>query len=251
MKKIFTYVIAFVIMVALPPFPVQATEKESGDKMIEYALIRSIGPSIDKALADYYQDPSKRDPHWIGLGEPTWTAYFGTKLQMIKQLDGEGGAYDIMVLVTAYVGPLPVAEFEVTVRVGPEPQKVIEVKHVRDIKWDLARDEEEERRNYALFISMAPLINKALDEYYKDPTKINPKWGSRPNWVPFFANELVKIEPSPGNNEGVSYDITMKVAPYVDAHNPVAEFELVIRLSTLPPYQETVSFKHIKDFKYE
>lgn len=252
MKKIFSYVIAFVIIVTLPLFVVQATENEPGDTMMNYALIRSIGPSIDKALADYYEDPTKRNPQWIGLGEPTWTAYFGTKLQRITQLDGEGGAYDIMVLVTTYVGPLPVAEFEITVRVGPEPQKVIKVKHIQDLKWDLARDEEKDKRNYALLISMAPSIDKAINAYYKDSSKIDPDWPSHPTWTSFFGTEIVKIEETKGFGGGVSYDITVKISPWVGAHSPIAEFEQVIRLSAIqPPYQETVSFKHIKDIPYE
>jgi hypothetical protein len=139
MKKIFTYVIAFVIMVTLPLFAVQATENGPGDKMMEYALIWSIGPSVDKALADYFKDPSKRDPQWVGLGEPSWTAYFGTNLQDIRQLDGEGVAYDITVKIVPWVGAhSPVAEFEQVIRLSairPTYQETVSFKHIKDIPY--------------------------------------------------------------------------------------------------------------------
>jgi hypothetical protein len=83
MKKIVTLIsISVFIPLSLYSAPVQATEKETVNEMIKYALIRSIEPSIDKALAEIYKDVPKGVPQWTG---------WDTEIIDIKQLYGIGG----------------------------------------------------------------------------------------------------------------------------------------------------------------
>jgi len=97
-------------------------------------------------------------------------------------------------------------------------------------------------KKYALLLSIAPSIDKAINPYYKDSSKIDPDWPTHPTWTPCFGTKIVKIEETKGFCGGVSYDITVKIVPRVGAHSPIAEIEQVIRLSAIrPPYQETVS----------
>ena len=64
--------------------------------MIKYALIRSLDPSIDKALAEMYKNTPRGIPQW---------ASWETEITNIKQLYGVGGAYEVTVKVFPYYGP--------------------------------------------------------------------------------------------------------------------------------------------------
>lgn len=62
----------------------------------------------------------------------------------------------------------------------------------------------------ALIQSFRPSIDKALDAYYKDSSKIDPDWPKYPTWTTYFGTEIVKTEEIKGFGGGVSYDITSK-----------------------------------------
>ena len=113
------------ILLSLYSAPVQATEKETANEMIKYALIRSLEPSIEKALAEFYKDAPKGVPQWAG---------WDTEILDIKQLYGIGGAYEATVRVHPYYGPhIGNGIDEITIRIASPGQEVIDFKHIRDV----------------------------------------------------------------------------------------------------------------------
>ncbi|MFJ5717300.1 DUF3888 domain-containing protein [Neobacillus sp. NPDC093127] len=125
MKKILGLIYVSMLTLCLFSFPVQATEKETDNEMIKYALIRSLDPSIDKALAEIYKDTPRGIPQWAG-----WE----TEITNIKQLYGVGVAYEVTVKVFPYYGPhIGNGIDEITIRIASGGQEVIDYKHIHDV----------------------------------------------------------------------------------------------------------------------
>ncbi|MFJ7975964.1 DUF3888 domain-containing protein [Peribacillus sp. NPDC096379] len=125
MKRILVSICISVFILFLVSASVQATEKENANEMFKYALIRSLGSSIDKALAEIYKDAPKGIPQWAG---------WDTKIINIKQLHGVGGSYEVIVRVHPYYGPhIGNGIDEITIRIASDGQKVTDFKHIRDV----------------------------------------------------------------------------------------------------------------------
>jgi hypothetical protein len=113
------------VFILIFSLPVQAIEKETTNEMIKFALIRSLEPSIDKALAEIYKDAPKGVPQWAG---------WDTEIINIKQLYGIGGAYEVTVRVHPYYGPhIGNGIDEISISIASEGQDVTDFKHIRDI----------------------------------------------------------------------------------------------------------------------
>jgi hypothetical protein len=113
------------VFILIFSLPVQAIEKETTNEMIKFALIRSLEPSIDKALAEIYKDAPKGVPQWAG---------WDTEIINIKQLYGIGGAYEVTVIVHPYYGPhIGNGIDEISISIASEGQEVTDFKHIRDI----------------------------------------------------------------------------------------------------------------------
>jgi len=129
-KKLITFFIMLLIVTST--LAVQASNSNQDNKnpatqeKLYYALIMSLAPSIEEALSDTYKDVSKGIPQWAG---------WDTEILEIKQLQGVGGAYDVTVEVRPYYGAL-IGEGidEIEIRVEASGQKIINNKHIQDIK---------------------------------------------------------------------------------------------------------------------
>ncbi|PEW65099.1 transcriptional regulator [Bacillus cereus] len=125
MKKILIVLSILMFIISYSTFSFQANAKEPDNAMVKYALIRSLSPSIDKALTEIYKNATEGIPSWAG---------WDTKIMNIKQLYGIGGTYDVKVRVSPYYGPhIGHGIDEITVRVDASGQQLIEYKHIQDI----------------------------------------------------------------------------------------------------------------------
>ncbi|OAK26515.1 transcriptional regulator [Bacillus wiedmannii] len=125
MKKILIVLSILMFIISYSTFSFQANAKEPDNDIVKYALIRSLSPSIDKALTEIYNDATKGIPSWAG---------WDTEIMNIKQLYGIGGAYDVKVRVSPYYGPhIGYGIDEITVRVDASGQQLIEYKHIQDV----------------------------------------------------------------------------------------------------------------------
>ncbi|HDX9500068.1 TPA: DUF3888 domain-containing protein [Bacillus thuringiensis] len=125
MKKIIIALSFLMFIVSYSTFSFQANAKEPDNDMVRYALIRSLSPSIDKALTEVYKDATEGIPSWAG---------WDTEIVNIKQLYGIGGAYDVKVRVHPYYGPhIGYGIDEITVRVDASGQQLVEYKHIQDV----------------------------------------------------------------------------------------------------------------------
>ncbi|WP_253182451.1 DUF3888 domain-containing protein [Bacillus wiedmannii] len=125
MKKILIVLSILMFIISYSTFSFQANAKEPDNDMVKYALIRSLSPSIDKALTEIYNDATKGIPSWAG---------WDTEIMNIKQLYGIGGAYDVKVRVSPYYGPhIGYGIDEITARVDASGQQLIEYKHIQDV----------------------------------------------------------------------------------------------------------------------
>ncbi|PFI75110.1 transcriptional regulator [Bacillus cereus] len=125
MKKILIVLSILMFIISYSTFSFQANAKEPDNDMVKYALIRSLSPSIDKALTEIYKNATEGIPSWAG---------WDTKIMNIKQLYGIGGAYDVKVRVSPYYEPhIGYGIDEITVRVDDSGQQLIEYKHIQDV----------------------------------------------------------------------------------------------------------------------
>lgn len=89
---------------------------------------------------------------------------------------------------------------------------------------------------YALIVSLAPSINKALVDIYKDPSKGVPQWAG-------WETEIVNLKQL--NGVGGSYEVTVRVHTYYGPHTGDGIDEITIRIAF--DGQGVIDFKHIQD----
>ncbi|MGG2092599.1 DUF3888 domain-containing protein [Bacillus sp. S13(2024)] len=125
MKKILILISVSMFIFSLFSAPVQANETETTNEMVKYALIVSLAPSINNALAEIYKDASKGVPQWGG-----WE----TEIVNIKQLTGVGGIYEVTVRVHSYYEAHTGNGIdEITIRIAHDGQEVTDFKHIQDV----------------------------------------------------------------------------------------------------------------------
>lgn len=122
-KKLISFFI--VLLIVTSTVVAQANNIKVNHEKLNYALIISVSPSINKALTDTYKDSSEGVPQWAGSD---------TEVLEIEELFGVGGSYDVTVKVYPYYGvSITKGEEEIKIRVESSGQKVISNKHLQDI----------------------------------------------------------------------------------------------------------------------
>ncbi|MFD4930353.1 DUF3888 domain-containing protein [Peribacillus butanolivorans] len=125
MKK---FLIIFFSVFFILTIPIQANSQKENKidyEKTKYALIASLSPAINEAVAKIYKDIPGGDRQWAG-----WE----TEILSIKQLYGIGGAYRITVKIHTYVGAHnpPNGIDTITIEVGGGEQKIIKYEHKED-----------------------------------------------------------------------------------------------------------------------
>jgi hypothetical protein len=122
-KKLVSFFI--VLLIITSTVVAQANNIKVNHEKMNYALIMSLSPSINKALSEIYKDSSKGTPQWGG-----WE----TEILVIDQLFGVGGSYDVTLNVHPYYGEHTGEGIdEIKIRVESSGQKIIHYKHLHDI----------------------------------------------------------------------------------------------------------------------
>lgn len=98
MKRITVSIVLSIFLISSNSPVFSQTINEADTKLCEtlkYALINSLRDPIDKAISEIYQD-DENVPEGL-----TWASY-ATEILKIKQSNGVGGAYEIMLKVYPY-----------------------------------------------------------------------------------------------------------------------------------------------------
>ena len=122
-KKLISFFI--VLLIVTSTVVAQANNIKVNHEKLNYALILSVSPSINKALTETYKNSSEGVPQWGGSD---------TEILEIDELLGVKGSYDVTVKVYPYYGiSNKKGEEEIKIRVESSGQKVISNKHLQDI----------------------------------------------------------------------------------------------------------------------
>ena len=122
-KKLVSFFI--VLLIITSTVVAQANNIKVNHEKMNYALIISVAPSINKALTETYKNSSKGVPQWGGSA---------TEILEIVELINVRGSYDVTVKVYPYYGiSIKKGEEEIKIRVESSGQKVISNKHIQDI----------------------------------------------------------------------------------------------------------------------
>ncbi|WP_429313659.1 DUF3888 domain-containing protein [Paenibacillus mucilaginosus] len=125
MKKIILLLCPLLGISSFSLNPIKAISIEPDCDKIKFALIRSLDPSIEKALSEIYTSHPKGPPSWAG---------WDTEILDIEQIYGVGGAYNVTVRVHPYYGPhIGDGIDDITINVSSGKQQVLYYKHIKDI----------------------------------------------------------------------------------------------------------------------
>ena len=121
-KKLVSFFI--VLLIITSTVVAQANNIKVNHEKMNYALIMSLSPSINKALSEFYKDSKEGTPQWGG-----WE----TEILVIDQLFGVGGSYDVTLKVHPYYGEHSREMIdEIKIRVESGGQRIISSKHLTD-----------------------------------------------------------------------------------------------------------------------
>jgi hypothetical protein len=113
-KKLISFFI--VLLIVTSTVVAQANNIKVNQDKLDYSLIMSISPSINKALSEIYKDSPEGVPQWGG---------WDTEIVEIDELFGVGSSYDVTVKVHPYYSDHIIqGEVEIKVRLETNGQKL-------------------------------------------------------------------------------------------------------------------------------